>query len=237
MALTMKEMIKEVQKSLHTRPDGDPGRHTWSCFYLAMCKAKLPYSIRAFSNWLHVADPEKVKPFNPKGKSLRNFKNVISGSFSWKGQPISIMVSEGVVIRANSCHYWKKEPESVLWYTFDGKHGISQIINAEQLPMNVKWAIGGAGLKPGDAYIEGFVDAYSDVWRKTSHIIVGFDHYGNFNAVEVGYLNKAGMLSLINKLGLIDCVMLDGGSVTAANIDGHTRNINMPQYYAIELGE
>jgi hypothetical protein len=234
----MIDMIKQVQRNLGTRDDGQPGRHTWSCFYLATTpkeKIKLPYTIKAFGNYLHITDPDLVVPLDPDS-NLSNLPNAISGSFSWKGNPVSIMVSNGSVKRAASCHAWLNKPESVLWYTYDGKHGISQIMTADELPKNVKWAIGGSSLKDGDAEIEGFTGKYSDVFRKTSHMLIGFDQFGYFNAVEVGYMNKYDMVAHMKKLGIEEYILLDGGHITASNVDGHKRNIYTKQAYAIKLG-
>lgn len=236
MALTQRQMIKEVQRALKTRPDGDPGRHTWSCFYLAMCEnIKFPYTIKAFGNYLHVTDPKLVHPFHPNGKTMRQLKNCVSGSFSYNRNPISVMVNKNGVQHPRACHAWNNQPESVLWYKKDGSYGISQVRYAGELPKDILWAIGGAGMKPNDAEKEGFTGAYSDVFRKTSHMLVGFDNFGYFNAVEVSYMNKAQMIAHMKKLGINTYILLDGGHVTASNVDGHVRNLNTPQYFAISL--
>ena len=124
MGLTMTDKIKIVQGNLETRPDGDPGPHTWDVFYRAMQqreKVITPYAFRAFREWLIVAKPENSFPFDPNNKPLKMFKNSISGSFSWDGAPISIMIAHGKVIRWHSCHHWAGElPESVLCYYKDG---------------------------------------------------------------------------------------------------------------------
>lgn len=242
MSLTMKEMVKEVQRMLKTRPDGDPGRHTWSCFYLSVVpkeRIKFPYSIKAFGNWLHITDPELVKPFHAKGENVSSFKNVVSGSFSYNGLPISIMVSDGKVIHPHSCHLWNDGhgyPESVLYYTYDGKHGIKQCRTAKDLPKNVKWAIGGAGMIGDNAKEEGFIGRYADVFRRTSHMLIGFDKYGYFNAIEVRYQNKSQMIAHMQKLGIEEYILLDGGHITASNIDGHRYNLYTKQQYLIGLG-
>lgn len=244
MALTQKGMIGAVQKVLSTRVDYDPGRHTWSCFYLATCEnIKFPYSIKAFRNQLMITDPKLVIPFNSKGKSLKMLKNCISGSFSYRKQPISILISKGITICNHSCHYWITDregnslPESVLWYNKNGTYGISQVAYDWQLPdrSNIIWAIGGAGMKLGDNLEEGFVGPYSDVFRRTSHMLIGFDQYDYFNAVEVSYMNKAQMIAHMEKLGIKIYILLDGGHVTASNVDGHKRNTKTPQYYSISL--
>lgn len=239
MALTEKQMLIEVQRALNTRPDGYFGRHSNSCLYLYTVpkeQIKFPYTIKAFGNYLHITDPELVVPFNPKGKKLKYLNNCVSGSFSWKGKPISIMVANGEVIRATTCHSWLNKPESVLWYDYNGNHGISQISNTSELPNNVKFAIGGAGMKPGDAEKEGFTGAYSDVFRKTSHMLIGFDNFGYFNAIEVADMNKAEMIKHMQKLGIEEYILLDGGHVTGSNVDNHSRNLYTTQFYAINLG-
>lgn len=242
MALTIREMQGEVQRNLETRVDYDFGRHSWHSLYLLTTpkeKIDFPYTIKAFRNYLHVADPYKIRPFNPKGRSVSKFKNTVSASFSYAKRPVSIMISDGRVIHEQSCHAWLGQPESVLWFTKNGERGITQCITVDDLPHKPEeylWAIGGAGLKSGDAKKEGFIGRYSDVWRRTSHIVIGFDKFGYFNVVEVINDNKTGILSLIKKMGLRDCVLLDGGHVTASNIDGHTRNQYQAQYYAIQLG-
>lgn len=203
----------------------------------------LPYAVKLFKQWTFFADPAKVNPFNPKGKPVAAYKNVVSGSFSYKKNPISILVSNGKTIRPYACHYWLKEdgknvPESVLWYNKDGTYGISQVAFDWELPdrENILWAIGGAGLKEGDANKERFTGTYSDVWRKTSHIVVGFDGFGLFTAVAVSYMNGRDIKKLVNKLGLTHAILLDGGHVTAWNVDGVKYNTKQAQYYGIYLG-
>jgi hypothetical protein len=261
MNLSIKEKIKQVQRNLSTRPDGDPGPHTWDCFYRATTPKELvktPYSLRAFGNWIHIAKPEDIVPFDPQGKGLVSFDNVVSGSYSTGHMPISILVSEGKTIRDYSCHCWEKRngethfPESVLWYNKDGSHGISQVTKDVHLPdrENIIWAIGGAGMSgpfvkdwgnrtiPQDAVKEYFNERFGDVWRRTSHIIITIDRFGYFIAVEVGNLDFLGMVKLLNKLGLPreNCIKLDGGHVTASNTDDRKRNIYTGQHYAIKLG-
>lgn len=240
MALSIRDMQGQIQDNLNTRKDYDFGRHSWHSLYLLTTPKefiKFPYTIKAFNNYLMVTDPDLVKPFNPKGNKLVNYSNVISGSFSWKGKPISIMVYKGDVIRSYSCHYWLKCPESVLWYDKYGNHGIDQVINVNELSNfnDIVFAIGGTGMKPGDAEKEGFTGAYSDVFRKTSHMLIGFDKFGYFNAVEVDHMNKTQMLSHMKKLGIEDYILLDGGHVTASNVDGHKNNVYTSQFYGISL--
>jgi len=205
---------------------------------------KFPYSIRVYKNWLHVTHPRKVRPFNPKGKSLSNFKSVVSGSFSWNRKPISIMIENGKTICNHSAHYWITDrngvatPESVLWYNKNGTYGISRVAFDHELPDrdNIVWAIGGCGLganyNPSE---EGFVGAYADVFRKTSHMILGFDKYGMFNALEVAYMSRSQIEYLCRKLGFVEYILVDGGHVTSSNVDGHKYRPHVGQYYAVSL--
>jgi len=261
MGLMIIDKKKQVQRNFYTRPDGYDGPHTWDVFYRGTTQRELvrtPYSMKAFGNWIHIAKPEDVVPFNPKGYGLKSYKNTVSGSFSYSGKPISIMISNGVTIRDYSCHCWEKRkdgtnsPESVLWYNRNGTYGVSQVTKDVHLPdrKNILWAIGGAGIKgdlfqdswsklwiPSDAKTEYFYEKFGDVWRKTSHIAIGIDKFGYFIAVEMASMNFVQGKALLEKLGLTDNVIwLDGGHVTASNNDGHSLNTTTPQYNSIKLG-
>jgi len=261
VGISIVEKKKQIQRNFHTRPDGDFGPHTIDVFYRATTPkhlVKTPYAIKAFGNWIHIAKPEDVVPFDPQGAGLRSFKNTVSGSFSHAHKPISVMIANGKTIRDYSCHCWEKRgsqtyfPESVLWYNKNGSYGVSQVTKDVHLPdrENILWAIGGAGIKgelfrdswskrmlPMDAKTEYFYEKFGDVWRNTSHIAVGIDKFGYFIAVEMSYKDVKSGLALLENLGLTeDVVWLDGGHVTASNNDGHTRNTRTPQHYAIKLG-
>ena len=248
MNLSIREKIKQVQRNLNTRPDGDPGPHTWDCFYRYTTPKELvktPYSLRAFNNWIHIAKPEDIVPFDPQGKGLIHFPNTVSGSFSANHMPVSIMIANGKTIREYSCHCWEVKPdgsthfpESVLWYNKNGTWGISQVTKDIHLPdrENILWAIGGAGIKPGDSQKEYFTWPFNDVWRKTSHIAIGIDSFGYFIAVEMEYLNRTEGLALFDKLRLKGVIWLDGGHITASNTNDRKRNVYTGQHYAIKLG-
>ena len=248
MNLSKLDKIKQVQRNLGTRPDGDPGVHTWDCFYRATTPkdlVKTPYSLKAFGNWIHIAKPEDVKPFDPQGKGLKYYPNSVSGSFSANHKPVSIMVADGKTIRDYSCHCWEKKPdgsthfpESVLWYNKNGTWGIDQVTKDVHLPDrdNILWAIGGAGIKPGDSEKEYFTAPFNDVWRRTSHIAISIDQFGYFIAVEMENMNRSQGLELLDKLGLKNVVWLDGGHVTSAYTSDHRRNVYTGQHYAIRLG-
>jgi len=246
MGLSMLSKRKQIQRNFYTRDDGDFGTHTIDVFYRATTPkdmVKVPYAMKAFGDWMHVTKPESITVYDPNA-NLSRLSKVISGSFSWGGKPISIMVSNGKTIRPYACHYWVKDregnslPESVLWYNKDGTHGISQVAFDWELPdrENIVWAIGGAGMKAGDALKEGFAGMYSDVFRRTSHMLIGFDEFGYVIAVEVANKNRYEMVLHMKKLGIKDYILLDGGHITASNNDGHKRNVYTRQSYIISLG-
>ena len=255
MALSQLEMVKQVQRNLTTRDDGDPGRHTWSCFLLATTPMSildklLPYAIKAFGEWLIIADPKKVKPLDPNGKSLSKLSYSVSGSFSWDKNPISIMIADGKVIRWHSCHSWAGNlPESVLCYYKDGTYDVRRVYYAGHLKRfnEIVWAVGGAGIMNNyNPKAEGFtrvewdggVYYFQDVWRDTDHIIMGFDVRGFLN---IGFLTKCNYNEIkawCVKTGVDpnNVILLDGGSVTAVNMPEIKYNRYLPQYYGLTLG-
>ena len=133
-------------------------------------------------------------------------------------------------------------PESVLWY--DGKnHGIDRIKHVNELKnlKEIKWAIGGLGLKKlnernyYDNKAEGFTGPFSDVLRVTSHMIIGFDK-SSFIAICVKSMGINEIRNLVDDMGLTDAIMLDGGSLTGYNFGNYKFNTSTPQRYAIQLG-
>lgn len=160
-------------------------------------------------------------------------KNAISGSFSWQGQPCSILVRGGKVVRGMSCHY--PRPESVLYKIPGGAVRIARVSSAAALG-DVVWAVGGLGLL--DLYnpaAEGFTGAYSDVLRKTNHTVLGYKGgmlYGvycrSMTAQQVNALCR-------DKLKLKYAVMLDGGHVAAIHGACSKINTQTRQFYAVRF--
>jgi len=250
--LSIKEKKMAVQVGIGAYPDGKDGPQTWDYLYRKHADPKVPYAVKLYNQWCFVTKPERVGVFDPNGLSARNYSNFVSGSFSWAHAPISIMVNHGKTIRAEACHAWivdrngKPLPESVLWYKKDGTYGISVVAYDWEIPGrdDVVWAIGGAGLADyaWDPYTrtygvvdEGFVGPYADVFRYTTHILVGFDPFGYFNAVYVSKMNGTQMKALAKKLCLTHYILLDGGHVTACNVDGIKRNTKQAQHWGIQL--
>ena len=162
-------------------------------------------------------------------------RNAISGSFSWQGQPCSILVRGGRVVRGMSCHY--PTPESVLYKTRDGAVRIARVSSADALTHSgVIWTVGGMGLLGNyNPAAEGFTGAFSDVLRKTNHTVLGYKGgllYGvycrSMTAQQVNAFCR-------DKLKLEYAVMLDGGHVAAIHAACSKINTNQRQYYAVRF--
>ena len=160
-------------------------------------------------------------------------KNAISGSFSWQGQPCSIQVRGGKVVRGMSCHC--PTPESVLYKTTGGAVRIARVSSAAALG-DLVWAVGGMGLLDHyDPAAEGFTGAYSDVLRKTNHTVLGYKggmlygvYFRSMTAQQVNALCR-------DKLKLEYAVMLDGGHVAAIHGACNRINTQTRQFYAVRF--
>lgn len=245
------EKTKAIQKMLNIKQDGLLGPHTVDCMYRSFADADYPYHARFYGLDCFMANPDVILPFDPKLKPTRNFSNTISGSFSWivngTWQPISVLISNGKIVCATACHATDHNmPESVLWYQYDGTHGIDRVKHVNELPnlRKIKWAIGGLGLKKNndrgyyDNVAEGFSRTakydFSDVLRKTSHIVIGFDK-SSFVAILFRSNGIQSVRTYVDYMGLTDAIMLDGGHLTAANVGGFKYNVNTKQRYLIQL--
>ena len=149
------------------------------------------------------------------------------------GQPCSILVRGGKVVRGMSCHY--PTPESVLYKTRDGRVHMARVSSAAVLG-DVVWAVGGMGLLGGyDPELDGFTGAYSDVLRKTNHTVLGYKGgllYGvycrSMTAQQVNAFCR-------DKLKLEYAVMLDGGHIAAINGACNKINTQTRQFYAVRF--
>lgn len=250
--LSMKDKIGHVQEGIGVYVDKKDGPQTWDMLYRKFAKPTETYAVKLFGQWTFIVRPENIGVFDPNGLSAKNYTNFVSGSFSWDHKPISIMVHEGKTIRAESCHYWmtdrkgKPTPESVLWMKKDGSMGISTVAFDWEIPgrQDVVWAIGGCGLakyawdphtKEYCVPEEGFCGPYADVFRYTTHILVGVDAFGYVNVVYVSKMNGKQMKEFARKMCWKHYILLDGGHVTACNVDGIKRNISQPQHWGIQL--
>ena len=187
---------------------------------------------------------KNIVPFNPNGP-LSGWNNTISGGFSASKQPCSILIQDGRVKQRYACHYWYGRPESVLYRLTDGTVGIARVKSADELPKDVRWAVGGLGLLGNyDPTAEGFckltnkegkTENFSDVLRDTDHTVLGYKD-GLFYMVYCKSMTGAQVNAFADKLGLELAVMLDGGHVAAINGGEEYAKINLKQkqYYAVQ---
>ena len=221
-------MIKAIQRSVGALDNGWIGNQTLSDIAAKLGADCFPLNVELYGQPCILA--RDIEPVNMSGPLPTN---AISGSFSWQGQPCSILVRDGKVVRGMSCHY--PRPESVLYKTTDGAVRIARVSSVSALD-NVVWAVGGMGLLGGyDPELDGFTGVYSDVLRKTNHTVLGYKGgllYGvychSMTAQQVNALCR-------DKLKLKYAVMLDGGHVAAINGACSKINTQTRQFYAVQF--
>ena len=221
-------MIRAIQRSVGALDNGWIGNQTLSDIAAKLGADCWPLNVELYGQPCIIA--RDIEPVNMSGPLP---KNAISGSFSWQGQPCSILVRGGKVVRNWSCHY--PRPESVLYKTRDGVVRIASVSSAAALG-DVVWAVGGMGLVGNyNPVAEGFTGAYADVLRKTNHTVLG--HKGG---MLYGVYCRSMTAQQVNafcrdKLKLTRAVMLDGGHVAAINGACSKINTQTRQYYAVRF--
>lgn len=221
-------MIKAIQRSVGALDNGWIGNQTLSDIAAKLGADCFPLNVELYGQPCILA--RDIEPVNMSGPLP---KNAISGSFSWQGQPCSILVRGGKVVRGMSCHY--PRPESVLYKIAGGAVRIAHVSSAA-VRSNIVWAVGGLGLLDHyDPAVEGFRGAYSDVLRKTNHTVLGYKGgllYGvycrSMTAQQVNAFCR-------DKLKLEYAVMLDGGHVAAINGACSKINTQTRQFYAVRF--
>ena len=221
-------MIRAIQRSVGALDNGWIGNQTLSDIAAKLGADCFPLNVELYGQPCILA--RDIEPVNMSGPLP---KNAISGSFSWQGQPCSILVRGGKVVRDWSCHY--PRPESVLYKTTSGAVRIARVSSVSALD-NVVWAVGGMGLLGGyDPELDGFTGVYSDVLRKTNHTVLGYKGgllYGvYFKAMTAQQVNAFAR----DKLKLEYAVMLDGGHVAAINGACNKINTQTRQFYAVRF--
>ena len=119
-------MIRAVQRSVGALDNGWIGNQTLSDIAAKLGADCWPLNVELYGQPAIIA--RDIEPVNMSGPLP---KNAISGSFSWQGQPCSILVRGGKVVRDWSCHY--PTPESVLYKTTDGAVRIARVSSAAAL--------------------------------------------------------------------------------------------------------
>ena len=221
-------MIRAIQRAVGALDNGWIGNQTLSDIAARLGADCFPLNVELYGQPCILA--RDIEPVNMSGPLP---KNAISGSFSWQGQPCSILVRGGKVVRDWSCHY--PRPESVLYKTTDGAVRIARVASASSLG-NVVWAVGGMGLLGGyDPELDGFTGIYSDVLRKTNHTVLGCKG-GMLYGVYCRSMTAQQVNAFVrDKLKLTRAVMLDGGHVAAINSACSKINTQTRQFYAVRF--
>ena len=221
-------MIRAIQRSVGALDNGWIGNQTLSDIAAKLGADCWPLNVELYGQPSILS--RDIEPVNMSGPLP---KNAISGSFSWQGQPCSILVRGGRVVRDWSCHY--PRPESVLYKTTDGAVRIARASSAAALG-DVMWAVGGMGLLGNyNPAAEGFTGAYSDVLRKTNHTAIGYKG-GVLDGVYCRSMTAQQVNALCrDKLKLEYAVMLDGGHVAAINGACNKINTQTRQFYAVRF--
>ena len=221
-------MIKAIQRSVGALDNGWIGNQTLSDIAAKLGADCWPLNVELYGQPCIIA--RDIEPVNMSGPLP---KNAISGSFSWQGQPCSILVRGGKVVRNWSCHY--PRPESVLYKIAGGAVRIDRVSSAAALG-GVVWAVGGMGLLGNyNPAAEGFTGRFADVLRKTNHTVLGYK-----GGLLYGVYCKSMTAQQVNafvrdKLKLEYAVMLDGGHVAAIHAAVSRINTNQRQYYAVRF--
>ncbi len=235
-----KSKIKAIQRVLKVVSDGSFGSYTLDIMYRYFVKPIKPYLLNAYGSYIIIGKPQSVNIISGEGKGTGHYKNSISGTFSTGGEPISITVNDGRVVRPWSCHIKDKKPESVLYFDGD-KVGLERQQYASALPKGIVWAIGGLGLvKDGDyTYfsntLEGFIGRFSDVMRRTSHTVIYEDKWGYIGLMFVRNKSTYQILGILKNLGAKNAVQLDGGHLGSINADGYRYNTSQKQLSVIQM--
>lgn len=209
------KLVRGIQAAVGAVQDNSIGQQTLTDLACVLHADVFPLCVDIFGYPVMIAHDLRPAAVNAP---LKNYANAISGSFSWKGKPCSILVCDGSAVATDACHYWTLgTPESVLYRTLDGKYGIRRCHTVKDLPSGTRWAIGGMGMLGNyDPAAEGFSGQYADVLRKTAHTFVGVKH----GMVYLGYVSGmtgAQVNAHAKKLGLDMAIMLDGGHISAIN--------------------
>lgn len=229
-----KKLLKSIQTKIGAAQDGIIGPASAVDLAVAVGANCWPVTIQLYNMPVIIAKDIIVS--NP-GKGCKHFSNSLSGSFSHVKKPCSIAINNGEVLCGSACHGWLGQPESVLYRLEDGTFGIRRCLSANDLPKNVRWAVGGMGL--GKMYApkeEGFTGQYADVLRKTNHTALGVKNGLVFLVYCKGMTGAEVNAFCADKLKLEYAIMLDGGHVAAIYGEEKFAQINgaQAQYYMIQ---
>lgn len=162
------------------------------------------------------------------GKSLNktNYSGVSGPIYDTQTAPVSspnacvfIAVSNGKAISENAkFNGYNAPPRATIYLREDGRLGTKQVKSISDLPKDIMFAVGGFMVKPYMDFANEKIP--SGVNYKTGHIYVGFDKDNNIYLIAKPYHTIPEIVPTLDKLGIISCVVLDGGGSTQMKYDG-----------------
>lgn len=218
------KMLKAIQRAVQAKDDGMIGTQTMTDIAVAVGAECWPLTTTLFNMPVIICKDIAIESSD---NGTQDFPNSISGTFSDLRGPQSILVNDGIVLHEAALHACNNKPETVVFRTNDGEFGMKRVLNANQLPADTKWAVGGMGLLGMfQPVAEGFNGAYSAPLRKTAHTVLGVKNgmcylmmCRNMNASQVNQYCR-------DKLKLQMAIMLNGGDVASINGDESHAKIN-----------
>jgi len=225
-------LVKGLQAAAKSVQDGSIGQQTLVDLACIVDAPVFPLNVTIYNSRVIVARDITPAAVNAP---LASFANSISGSFSSGGKPCSILVANGRTICGYACHAFLGKPESVLYRLTDGTFGIKRARYSTELPADVKWAVGGAGLMDFyDPAAEGFTGRYADVLKINTHTFLGVKNKHVFLGYVVNMSGRQVNNLVKDKLRLELAILLDGGHVAAINGKEDKRNTAQTQYYVVQ---
>lgn len=226
-------VMKAIQTAIGAYPNGIIGMQTLSDIAVQLNAKCFPATLQIYGHPTIMC--QDILPFKSNA-GVQNYKNSISGSFSYQKKPCSILVQFGKEVNGSACHSFLNKPETVMFRDNTGIH-VKRCLYASELPSTTSWAVGGMGLLDFfNPEAEGFEGQYADVLRRTNHTVLGTKngmlylmYFANKTAQEIN-------TELKNKQICTQAILLDGGHVAAINGTEAFAQINTKQvqYYAIQ---
>lgn len=192
------------------------------------------------------ATPTNVVPavLNAKG-ACKDYKNCISGTFSWQNKLNSIFFAWNKEKNNLSAHAWAGYPDCVIWCDLNGKMHTDVLTSFDgETKKQVLWAVGGMGLldyyNPSEqGYCKftkyGKTYNYSDVLRKTNHTVLGYTQNGEVYGIYFNNLSAKQISKYCKKINLWSAVLLDGGHVAGCNTEIGSYNTATKQQNIIQF--
>ena len=121
-------MIKAIQRAVGAAEDGMIGGETMAAVAAKLGADCFPLTLRIYGQPTIIA--RDIVVCNPRA-GLKGYSNSLSGSFSYRKQPCSILVSWGKAVCESACHAWLGQPETVLYRLYSGEFGIQRCMSSQ----------------------------------------------------------------------------------------------------------